>query len=426
MLDQKSLEAFQSKVPEGDRILLISYLVKSKVNRPFFKNVQSFAEINNYRIVVIPLNFINPTTETGYQKALEDEWFDPIIVPYLCFEPFTVGLIAVRADVRINPSNQNPVASVKSFVYTHTIFGHTSQNMGCKANSVYENPHQIWMTGHCSEFKSVKNLAVKRAEYTARYGFLLIEHGKIRNVHATRAGDFVDNSTYYPAKGEPRLSKNQAAILGDIHIGLHDESAIDWVFNKFDDLSISTLVLHDLFDGNSVNPHSCVKEQRSIFKDLGEEVQETRQWLQAFAEDHEVLLVNSNHHVFIGRWFKEKRGKDLTQAELDVYADFIKGGYPALFPEAEHIKYDHRIYGVAVGRHGHAGINGSKGSIMSDYKSGQRSIGGHSHEAGIMGGAERVGCLTQIPMGYNGNQLSTSAHSFAVLSENGKIQHFLR
>lgn len=423
----KQQEGFTPAKPKSRRLLVTTYVVKQQIHQDLFKTIKSFAKQNDYEIIVIPINFVNPTTESGYQKALEDEWFSPEVVPYLCWKRLTIGGVTIRADVRINPSTQNPVATVKSLVCGNTVFAHTSQSMGCRANSVYVKPHQIWCTGHINVLETVKNVANKRAEFTARHGFLLIEDGLIRNVHATQDGAFIDLNSHWAGGVCQGKVDDSVAILGDIHIGQHDNDAIDWVMAKINELDcIKKLVLHDVFDGSTINPHSNPENQRAIFKDLATELRETNKWLEAFSQEYQVLLVESNHHNFIDRWFRERKGKELTEADKRVLARHIQGGHPALFPGVTHVKYDHKIFGVYVGRHGDKGQNGAKGSIGADYRAGQRSISGHSHEPGILGGAERVGCLTKIPMDYNRNQLSTSAHSFAVLNRLRKIQHFLR
>jgi hypothetical protein len=75
--------------------------------------------------------------------------------------------------------------------------------------------------------------------------------------------------------------------------------------------------------------------------------------------------------------------------------------------------------GIECALHGDQGANGARGGIRQFAKMGRRSNIGHSHSAGIDGGAWQTGTKSKLKLEYN-HGLSSWSHSDIVTYPNGK------
>jgi hypothetical protein len=64
-----------------------------------------------------------------------------------------------------------------------------------------------------------------------------------------------------------RLDSIAAVVLGDIHYGHHDQRVLDTTMGLLDILKPKHVILHDVFDGNSISHH----EMKDPFVQYGKE-----------------------------------------------------------------------------------------------------------------------------------------------------------
>jgi hypothetical protein len=428
-----------SVVPEKKLLVLTSYLLKTKVNKNFFNNLIYFCDLIGAQLIVLVHRYHNPTTNEEADTQNETQWIDPLVAPYLCWKRFDHGAFTVYADIRINPTNLNPLNPLRSTWRKHSIYGHTTQSLTTGNNSVNQISPIAWCTGTVSEMEVADNLTAKKAEYHQRYGFLICDGELVRNVHARRSdGSFTDLSTtvFTDGDGAPTHVKTKPTdiVWGDLHIGNHDPAALDWAIELTCQLDPIRVVLHDMFDGSSINPHTeDVAERNAMYCSLSDEIQANHRLLDSIAQQiasrgcsAHLAVAESNHHIFIDRYLKAIKPQQLSAPDRAVMSKWLDGGFKAIFPELIHLEYDFISQGIRLGNHGHKGANGAKGSLMGDFQAGLRQIAGHTHIPGIIGGSERVGCLCKLQQSYNSNSLSGWVQSIAVVQPGSKIQHLIR
>ena len=74
--------------------------------------------------------------------------------------------------------------------------------------------------------------------------------------------------------------------------------------------------------------------------------------------------------------------------------------------------------------HGHIGASGSRGSLSQYSKLSTKSVTGHSHSIGRIGGAVSVGTSTHLRLAYNiGASSWVNAHG--IVNRLGKFQHIV-
>jgi hypothetical protein len=425
--------------PDRNLIVLTSYLLKTHVYKPFFTNLIHFCETNGAQLIVLVHRYHNPTNNEQVENQNKTQWIDPIVAPYLCWERFDHGDFTVYADVRINPTNLNPLNPLRSTWRKHSIYGHTTQSLTTGNNSVNLDSPIAWCTGTLSQMDGADNLTAKKAEYHQRYGFLVCDGKSVRNVHARKHdGSFTDLSTTYYIDADDRPSmvptKPTDVVWGDLHIGNHDIDALEWAIEQTANLDPKQIVLHDMFDGASINPHTEDEiERRDRYRSLSDEIDANYRVLNnidlALAQrgcSAKLAVAESNHHQFIDRYLSTVKPQQLGRDDREILRRWLYGGFKAIFPSLIHLDYDYVSQGIRLGHHGHKGANGAKGSLMNDFQSSLRQIAGHTHIPAILGGSERVGCLCRLQQPYNKNSLSGWRHSIAIVQPGSKIQHLIR
>ena len=78
-----------------------------------------------------------------------------------------------------------------------------------------------------------------------------------------------------------------------------------------------------------------------------------------------------------------------------------------------------KIKDIEVGSHGDKGANGARGSLNGMSKLGVKTVTGHSHSPGIIGGAYQVGTSTRYQLEYNRGP-SSWLHTHCIIYANGK------
>jgi len=241
-----------------------------------------------------------------------------------------------------------------------------------------------------------------------------------RQIQASEDGSFIDLGTrYYPDRVEEDLP--EALVLGDWHAGETDPVARSVFFDVVKKMQVPRLVLHDCFNGTSVNHHeekdTIIRAQRAEkgelsiaeeFKILSSDMNEMLNLTD------ELVVVKSNHDDFLDRYLRRvgfREDHTNFRLALDLAAtlydgkDTIKYGVERFGLEEKNkvkinwLKLDesYRIGGVELGAHGHGYVSGIK-NIENAYGD---SVTGHTHAAQILRGAWVVGTLSLLALSYN-------------------------
>ena len=235
----------------------------------------------------------------------------------------------------------------------------------------------------------------KKGEFHHTLGFCIVEIKDdktffVRQVTADdKTGNFSD--LYFNVKdGVVTENKSiEAIIYGDIHYGHHDETVMKSTSKLLDRLKPNHVILHDVFDGNSISHHEMkdpfIQYGKEIAgtNDLNKEIETMMTGLKQFEKFKNVVIVRSNHDDFLDRWLKNEDWKKqptfknsrlymklsdmlLEQYGKDPYK--VAGVIPALINE----RYPNFITlgrsasyrvkgGWELSQHGDVGSNGSRG-----------------------------------------------------------------
>lgn len=425
------------------------------IHKKFFNNLKVYADFISADIHVIPGRYKNPTSV--FTDKDHDVWDDEII-PYLDATRNNIGdNITLFGDIKIQPTATNPMSSLQGLCYkTSCVFGSPRVQLQSIPVLPGSKPRIMMTTGACTVKNYTDSKNGKKGEFHHTYGAVIIEVKDektvfFRQITAKDNGDF--NDLYWNVSdGEiTRNNSIEAIIYGDLHAGQHDQGLLDETKKKIlDKLTPNHIVLHDVFNGMSINPHEVdpfIKygKQMNGDDDLKNEIHTMMKVIGQFDGYKNVVIVRSNHDDFLDRWLKNEDWKKqstlknsrtymslsnllLEQYEKDPYN--VIGVIPALIKVAYPnyitlgINDSYLVRGFELGMHGHLGTNGAKGSPEGFRQLNTKMISAHTHSAFRKDGLIVCGTSTKLRLNYtNGPSSWTQGHT--IIDNYGKAQSII-
>lgn len=417
------------------------------IHKGFYENLEAYAKYLDADIHIILGRYKNPTSVFTDKK--EDFWVEEV-EKYMDAARHNIHkYVTIMGDIKIQPTAVNPMSSMTALSGEDTcIFG--SPRVQMESISVLEGMKQKMMfsTGAITVSNYTDSKNGKIGEFHHVLGFTIVEIKDKETFFARyvtadeKTGAFTD---LYNSVNDGKVSKINtcaAAVLGDLHLGEHDEKVINTTLNVLlKKLKPANLVLHDVFNGHSISHH----ERNDPFKQfereqdgsnsIKQEVDFMLKWLEK-VKDYNVTVVRSNHDDFIDRWLKNTDWKQNIKnaREYIEYSNIIlsgkapKGMVPYLinqkFPKMRTLDRNSmfKVKGWELGQHGDIGANGSRGSLLQFRKLNTKCVVAHYHGPGRKDGALAVGTSTHLRVGYNIGP-SSWFQSHVLVHEDGKAQH---
>jgi hypothetical protein len=203
------------------------------------------------------------------------------------------------------------------------------------------------------------------------------------------------------------------------------------------------VVLHDVFDGLSINHHESndpfIQYHREMegTNSLRFEIDAMLNGLEEF-RDYNTVIVRSNHDDFLDRWLKNTDWRKATTMKNSIeYMEFstllLKGEAPnGIIPYLIKQKFPKFITlgrsdsfvvnDWELGQHGDIGASGTRGSLLQFRKLNRKLVVGHYHSPGRKDGALAVGTSTKLRINYNIGP-SGWLNSHVIIHADGKAQH---
>jgi hypothetical protein len=424
------------------------------VHPNFLRNLEIYAKFINASLHVILGRYKNPTSI--FEEEEKEFWAEEIIKYADANRHDIHKYLSVMGDIKIHPTAVNPMSSMEGLSGINScIFGAPKVQLetipvieGCK-------PKIMATTGAVTLANYTDSKSGKKGEFHHTLGCIVVEIEDdetviIRSVTADdETGNFTD-LFFKIENGEiSNVEKIEAAVLGDLHYGHHDQAVINSTLKFFDRIAPKNIILHDVFDGNSISHHEMknpfIQYGKEIHgtNDLGKEVKIMMDGLSCFEKFEKVVIVRSNHDDFLDRWLQNEDWKKQPTFKnsplymkysamlLEQYASAsgdVIGVIPALinerFPNFITLGRNStfKVKNWELGQHGDVGSNGSKGSLQQFRRLNTKIVVGHYHAPGRKDGALAVGTSTHLRVGYN-KGASGWLQSHVLIHEDGKAQH---
>ena len=440
------------------RFLITSAQAGASPHSYFWKGLKHYAKLNRATIIILPM--------IGHSAVKEQDWHNihPLFTKYLEY-----GRRDLNSNIRIEqfnvrPYQIDPVTGLARFAQqgTTVVFASPKQRLVPVAHSNQKYPKFLVTTGACTRpnYATSDDVSAERrrlgdiAKRDHLYGFVVVEivNDEIfhfRHVRANKKGEFVDLGTFYSGN-KTRKAKLEAMVLGDWHNDQTDPVVRKTSFEMIKALRPRRLILHDFFDGHSVSHHiekKPVREKLIQIYDkklhlLDVELAHANSELKIFnklVNGRPIVLVFSNHHVFLARYLEEGRfAKDMPNFRTSVellsymaekdYNDPVEAGINKYGKLPRNIKFlkedqDYKVRGYQLGQHGDHNFSRMGYSSMTENETNYgKSIVGHGHRAQILRNSYMVGVCLPRNFFYMRGYPSAWTHTHALVWETGTVQ----
>lgn len=398
--------------------------------------------------------------------------FDPALLPYqdLFATEFVFNSTLRAIEAHLNPQQIQPLTGLRRLkggdfqfadagnkegstrltgalsrrTKTSIIIAHPKQAMEPLATGNTSTPRVIHTTGSITLPDYQPNRVGRIATEDHVLGALVVEiDGSkfwLRQLQMDQDGSFVDLGVRYLANGTSQAERAEAFVMGDLHAGSEDPSAVAAWKESFEILKPRRLFLHDVFDGTSVSHH--LEKQRITkalvekhFKTLNAEIGKLQEVLadvrSSLPEDTETVIVASNHDNFLARYLNAGRYIDdnvnfetahrMVVATLDGEEPLQKWVDPQGTMTWLDRNQDFFVEGFQCGAHGDVAVNGQRGSPAANEASHGAAMVGHAHTPSIRHRLYTVGTTSHLRLGYNDGP-STWLHCSGVIYARGHRQ----
>ena len=441
--------------PNKSRFIITWAQNDTHIHKGFLKNIEAYANEIDADIHIILGRYKNPTSVFTDK---DHETWDPDVIKYSDANRHNIHkYVSIMSDIKIQPTATNPMSGMQGMSGVNSsIFGSPKVQLEMIPVLDESKPKMMLTTGAVTLKNYTDSKAGKKGEFHHTFGFVIVEIKDkdvffVRQVTADdKTGSFSD--LYYRVENGSvnRNESIEALILGDVHFGHHDQEVMNKTFELTSVLSPKHVVLHDVFDGDSISHHQLkdpfVQYGKEVngTNDLNKEIGVLLECLKPFENFENVVIVRSNHDDFLDRWLKNEDWKkqptfknsrlymQLSDILLEQYANNhqnVKGVIPALINKTypNFITLDRRSSykvkgGWELGQHGDIGSNGSRGSLLQFRRLNTKIVVGHYHTPGRKDGAIAVGTSTSLRVGYNLGP-STWLQSHVIIHNDGRAQH---
>lgn len=425
------------------------------VHKGFYENIEAYAKHIDADVHIILGRYKNPTSV--FDDA-EDEFWVEEVMKYADANRHDIHkYVSILSDVKVQPTATNPMSGMQGLSGINScIFGSPKVQMEMIPVLEGNKPKMMLTTGAVTKKNYTDSKAGKKGEFHHTFGFVVVEIKDkdaffVRQVTADdKTGNFSD--LYYRVEKGLVTENNsiEAIVFGDLHFGHHDQEVITNTHKFLKRLKPNHVILHDVFDGDSISHHQLKDpfiqygKELNGTNDLQKELDIMMKGLDDFKDYNNVVIVRSNHDDFIDRWLKNEDWKkqptfknsrlymQMSDMLLEQYAENpmkVLGVIPALIKK-RHPKFitltrneSYKVKGGwELGQHGDVGSNGSRGSLLQFRQLNTKIIVGHYHSPGRKDGALAVGTSTSLRVGYN-NGASTWLQSHVIIHEDGRAQH---
>lgn len=419
---------------------------KGGVNKKILEGLNHYCKINEAELIIIPMP----------GKNIKENVLDPVLYDgkYNLFKGNKKLNEKISiSDMTVPPQNVDPATGRERFVQRESsmIYAHPKQRLRAVPKSNYKLPRLLITTGAITYPNYNENN--HRGDAAARdhaYGAVVVEilgdkTYNVRHIRAQANGKFIDMGLRYDGNKDAGIAKVEALVLGDLHCGDEDTVVMSANFEMIEHFKPERLIVHDLMNGHSFNPHEKEKlmtraydfENKRLF--LENELKGAYEMLCGLSKamgKRTVYVVASNHDFFLDRYLeggdfiKEPWNIKMASRLIDKKISGenpVEVGIKMMGKFPNNVKFlklddDLKVHGCQLASHGHKGLSGAKGSVRSRELAHGKSITGHTHVPEILRDTYIVGTSTDVDLRYTKGQASAWMAANAVLYAGGLIQ----
>ncbi len=421
---------------KGENFFVTSAVNNCPADAEFVEAARNWCGAKDGKLLINKVRYKNPTRRDDEER--DGEWWDPALREYMLEDELRPHPLLSICTMKAQATADNPLPPRADALTQDrsAIFGHPQLSLRTVATPHLPVAKLLYSSGACTQPIYSDTTAGKLGGFHHSIGGVLAEvRGDdifLREVTwSKKAKAFIDIDTWYDADGYRPAPGALALAMGDIHVGLTSDDVMEATFGPqgiYDVTQPEEIILHDLFDGRSLNPHEMNNQltRAAMFYEgktnVEAETLRVIEWLDALPTGCRRTVVRSNHDEFYDRWLQAGE-KNVEPENRWIYHQLcavmlahrrVHGSFPIALEAAIGllggtetqveflgIEDPHRVMGILCGLHGHIGSNGARGNIKGLSRLGSRGIYAHNHGCAIWQGAYQAGHSTVARHGYN-------------------------
>lgn len=440
-------------------ILVTTAQNKTSVNKDFLNNLITYRDyITNTlgkkcQIICVPSRYRNPTNNIEDEKSRASEWWEDEVEDFLFYGKVNFGNTLISCDSHISPTAKNPIDGYEILTENgHVVLGHSKNHFKTLPRFRGDSLKTICTTGYITTKNYSRSKSGEVGKLLHSYGFVVVElkDDEIcyipRNVKVKSDGSFCDLVYSVENNSVSVIDSSLGFIWGDIHTREINREFLNVSKEIVAKFNPQKSVLHDVFDGSTLNPHETKDmflKRRKIVEGKHLIEDEVNECLDLIEEIKgccgEVLISESNHDNFLVRHIDNENWKRdlhnspayLKYAYIQQTVDLREYGnilgyliWERFGDSVKYMKMGDSVYigGYLCSAHGDYSSNGSKGGTKSFSRLNLKLIHAHSHSPMLHNNVTCVGTTCNIHQYYNRKGLSSWAYAHSVVHNNGKNQ----
>lgn len=434
--DNAQIDLLRETVQKHNKFVITTAVTGCGLDTKAYDSVKQYCKSNDAALLVLVASDPASNLDRGTLGRIDKRLTGEAIV----LEDTHLNSNIFLSTIKLSAKHVDPVTSLTRVGQREGSFIYASPKQRLKASPVsnIKMPHFLMTTGAITvpDYRST-NYMSNRSAYIAEHdhvmGAIIVEIGDsdeyhFRQIQFDDKGRFIDLGLQYDGKNKGlKEIRPEAFVLGDWHSGSTCPMAKEVWKQVCDDTKPKKLVLHDMFDGRSINHHEAhnidslakraamghlnlLDELKLVARDL----EELDKWVD------ELVVVKSNHDEFLKRFLQKGNFADdpynyktflkLALQFVETSGDPLKFGVEELGEldgnVAKNVRWlerdeDFIVSGIQLGAHGDKGANGARGGLKSMEKAYGNSVTGHSHSPEILRGAWQVGTSSKLKLSYN-------------------------
>ena len=454
ILTEEQLEKLRDAVKNNNKFVVTTAVTGCVLDAKAYKSIKQYCKLNKAELLVLVASDPASNLDRGTLGRIDKRLTNEAIV----LEDTHLTSNIFLSTIKLSAKHIDPITGLGRIGQREGSFIYASPKQRMKSSPVsnIKMPHFLMTTGAITiaDYTSA-NYMSNRTAYIAEHdhvvGGLIVEIGDSDEYHFRQfqcddKGRFIDLGKQYDGRTVKKVQP-EAFVLGDWHSGSTCPMAKAVWHDICKKLKPKNLVLHDLFDGRSINHHEAhnidslakraelghldlLDELRLVARDLEE--------LDKWADN--LVVVKSNHDEFLKRFLQKgdfagdpynyKTFLKLALEYVETSCDPLKFGVEQLGEMdanvAKNVKWlerdeDFIVSGIQLGAHGDKGANGARGGLKSMEFAYGNSVTGHSHSPEILRGAWQVGTSSKLKLSYNVGP-SSWLNSSCLVYPNGQRQ----
>ena len=449
---QEYREALEDEIKKYKKFVVTTAVMGKDINKPFVEAIRNYARRNEALMLILPCEDVASRGKKANYLDISPDLRDFRVV----FKDTYLNNNLCLSAIRVSAKQIQPLSGLDRITTSRNasiIVASPKVFLKYVPNMHYDIPLALMTTGAITENNYDNDMYMSKrtsmlAENDHTYGAVIIEIEDenifhFRHVQASTYNSITDLGLDYLPDGSQKVMEDTVMIMGDSHIGYHDEELYDSVMDLAQDINVKEIVLHDIFHGSSVSHHDANKGVTNSIKaqegriGLELECEAVKNYLKSIVNcGMNVVVVDSNHDRHLLRFLEEGRfrndpinykfslklalaateNKNPLRYAIENLLDYSSDKVRWLEPDESF-----KVYGVECGVHGDRGPNGSRGSLNSYDKSLGNCVTAHSHSAAIIRKAFCVGTVGQMDMKYN-RGLSSWTRTCCLIYSNGSKQ----